>query len=227
MSLDDSASNPPSPQTSIRAFGFAILAGIALIYTGCGLASNLMHGLGMDMIPAEYDDFEDTTLAIVTVTDSSQYSNDVAARDLNRRVGEVLTQKINDVELIRQDQIDHWRDVKGWDATNFVEIGKGVGAQKVLGIELTDLKLRDGPTLYRGSCEARVKVIDVETGNVEYTRSIDEFLYPNLAGQDATGITETRFRKLYLGMLAQEIARSFHPYDMTDRFAIDSKIAHF
>ncbi len=33
-------------------------------------------------------------------------------------------------------------------------------------------------------------------------------------------VTETRFRKLYLSMLAKEIGRSFHAYDMTDRYAI-------
>jgi hypothetical protein len=68
-------------------------------------------------------------------------------------------------------------------------------------------------------------VIDVASGTIEYKRSIDEFNYPTLAGQDSSGITESRFRRLFLSMLAQEISRSFHPYDMTDRFAIDGKFA--
>ena len=68
-----------------------------------------------------------------------------------------------------------------------------------------------------------VKVIDVATGTVDFQRPIDEFTYPTLAGQDVSGTSESRFRKLYLTMLAQEIARSFHPYDMTDRYAIDSQ----
>jgi hypothetical protein len=184
-----------------------------------------MHAAGLDMIPAEHDGLQECTVAVVTVSDSSQYYNDVAARELNRRVSEILTRKVKDIQLVRQDKVEKWRDVNGWDAIDFAEVGKGVEAQKVLGIELSNLRLRDGPTLYRGRSDVAITVIDVETGNVDYERSLDEFTYPNVAGQYTSETTETRFRKLYLGMLAQEIGRSFHPYDMTDRFAIDSAIA--
>lgn len=203
----------------------AAIAVAALLQTGCLHMATLMHAAGLDMIPPEYDELKENTVAVITVSDSSQYYNDVAARELTRRVSEILTKQVKGVQLIREDKVEEWRDVNGWDAVDFAEIGKGVEAQKVLGIELSNLRLRDGATLYRGRSDVVVNVIDVETGTIEYTRSLEEFTYPTVAGQYTSETTEPRFRKLYLGMLAQEIGRSFHPYDMTDRIAMDSAIA--
>ncbi len=177
------------------------------------------------MIPAEYKGLKECTVAVVTVTDSSQYSNDVASRELSRRVSEILTRKVNDVRLVREDKIEQWRDINGWDAIDFAGIGEEVEADKVLGIEVSNLTLRDGATLYRGRADVLVNVIDVATGTIEYTRRLDEYTYPTVAGQYTSETTETRFRKLYLGMLATEIGRSFHAYDMADRIALDSVIA--
>ena len=203
----------------------ALLLGCTLTPVGCTGLATFMHAVGVDMIPAEYDGLEDTTVAVVTLTDSSQYSNDVAARELSRFVGEILTKEVDDIQLVREDKIEQWRDVNGWDSLDFDEIGKGVQAEKVLGIEMAQLKLRDGATLYRGRADVVINVIDAATGNVEYTRTLEEFTYPNIAGQYTSETTETKFRRLYLKMLAEEIGRSFHRYDLTDRIAADSQIA--
>lgn len=204
----------------------ASIGGSAVLQTGClGIASNLMHAVGMDLIPAEYEGLNESTVAIVTITDSSQYTNDVAARELSTRVGQVLTSKGKEVQLVRDDLIAQWRDNNGWDSIDYGEIGAGVKAQRVLAIELFNLRLRDGQTLYRGRADVTIKVIDVETGNVAYTKTLDEYTFPVTTGQHTSETTEAKFRKLYLSMLANEIGRSFHPYDMNERIALDSKIA--
>lgn len=206
-----------------------LFTAIALVISsaGCTGLATFMHAVGMDMIPAEYDELKHKTVAIVALTESSQYSNDVAARELSRFVGQILTSKVKNIQLVREDRIDQWRDMHGWDQINFDEIGKGVGAEKVIGIEVANLRLRDGATLYRGRSDVVVSVIDAETGNVDYSRSLDEFTYPNIAGQYTSETTESKFRKLYLRMLAEEVARSFHRYDLNERIAEDSQIAHY
>lgn len=100
-----------------------------------------------------------------------------------------------------------------------------VGADKVVGIELSNLRLRDGATLYRGRSDVYLRVIDVASGAVDHSRTLDEFTFPSVAGQDANETTELKFQKLYFTMLAQEIGRTFRAYDPTDRFAMDSAIA--
>lgn len=203
----------------------AFLGCAALLQAGCTALATAMHAVGADMIPAEYAELKDATVAVITLTDSSQYANDVSSRELSRFVGEILTKEVKGIQLVREDKIEQWRDVNGWDSLDFDTIGKGVEAEKVLGIELANLRLRDGATLFRGRADVVINVIDAETGNVEYTRTLDEFTYPTIAGQYTSETNETKFRKLYLKMLAQEIGRSFHPYDFTDRIAADSIIA--
>ena len=155
-------------QTWTQVACFSLLAGAALFQAGCGLMSNLIHASGANMIPAKYEGLEETTVAIVTMTDSSQYTDDVAARELSRRIGEILTQKVDDLDLVREDKIQQWRDVNGWDSIDYQAIGEGVQAEKVVVIELTGMKLREGPTLYRGRADVLIKVIDVETGTVDF-----------------------------------------------------------
>ena len=211
-----------------KKYGLAalMLASLLMTQSGCmGLYANLMHAVGADQVPAEYDELPESRLAVVTLTDSSQYSDDVSARLLSRMVGDILLKEVDDVKLVREDQIDQWRDTNGWDSVDLGDIGRGVKADKVLGIELTNLRLREGQTLYRGRANVAIKIIDPKTDDILYRRTIDEFTYPTTAGQHTSETTEKRFRKLYLGMLARQIARSFHPWDMTEDFALDSVIA--
>jgi len=202
---------------------------IALTQSGCVVpfAANLMHAVGADMIPAEYQQLGEKKVAVITSTAGSQYSQDIVAREVNQRVAAILNEKVEEITLVTQDEIDQWRDVNGWDETDATKIAVGVGADKVISIEVADLRLREGATLFRGRSNVRVQAIDVATGKVEYTRSLEDYTYPKLAGQDITETTESRFRKLYLSMVSQEIARSFHPYDLTDRYATDSKIVSY
>ena len=189
------------------------------------MIANVMHALGKDQIPPEFEGLEESTLAIVTVTDGSKYSDDAGARELSRMVGDILITEVKDMKMVREDQISQWRDTNGWDSIDFVSIGRGVKADKVLGIELTNLRLREGATLYRGRADVAIKVIDVATKEVMYSKTLDEFTYPTSAGQYTSETNESKFRKLYFRMLSKQIARSFHPWDLTEDFANDSIIA--
>lgn len=211
---------------AITAFSTLAVALLIATQPGCvGLIANLVHAVGADQIPAEYSGLKNTKLAVVTVTDSSQYSDDISARILSRQVGKILTEEIDKLKLVREDQIEQWRDTNGWDAVDFLSIGRGVEAEQVLGIELTNLQLREGATLYRGRADVTLSVLDVKTGEVLYSREMEDFTYPNTAGQYTSETTESRFRRLYLSMLAKQIGRSFHPYDFSETVALDGAIA--
>lgn len=214
------------PLSTTQLLGSSLLVLLILCQAGClGVLANFVHAVGADKVPAKYKGFKDAKIAIVTVTDSSQYSDDVAARLLSRRVGEILTDEVKGLTLVREDQIEQWRDTNGWDKIDYLAIGKGVKADQVLGIELTNMRLRDGATLYRGRADVRVVVIDTKTGDQLFESSLDEFTYPTTAGQYTTETTETKFQKLYLGVLAKQIARSFYPYDFNETIALDAAIA--
>ncbi|MDA8746429.1 hypothetical protein N9N28_17535 [Rubripirellula amarantea] len=220
------SNSPTSRRRWIQLGMLAAASGIAVTQVGClSMAAQVMHAAGMDLVPAQYEGLEKSTVAIVTVTDNSQYTNDPAARTLSRRVGEELTVNVKDIKLVREDLIEQYRDVHGYDSVDYREVGKEVGADKVLVIELTDLTLRDGMTLYRGRADVFLQVVDVATGNTVFKNSIDQYTFPKSTGQHSSETTEDRFRKLYLRVLAGEIVRMFYAYDSTELIAMDSMIA--
>ena len=218
---------------TVRAASPALIAGVLatialLTQPGClGLVANLAHAVGADKVPAEYKGLKDQKVAVVTVSDSSPYAEDRSARSLNDLVTEILNREIKDIEVIRSEKIDDWRDRNGWDEADYVAIGKGVGATRVLAIELSGLRLREGPNLYRGHADVSVEVIDVATGDREYRKTIEDFTFPRNAAQDAGNVSESKFRRMYLAMVARQVTRLFHSYDLTDDFALDSKFGTF
>ncbi|MEM8911360.1 MAG: hypothetical protein AAGC97_06280 [Planctomycetota bacterium] len=216
----------PSRRLVLANTWFMGLGALLATQSGClGLLSNFMHTIGADRIPAEYVGLEDCKVAIVTLTDSSQYSDDIVARSLTRQLGDQLRGKVDDMVLIRDDKVQQYRDRNGYDALDFASIGQGVGADKVVGIEVSDFKLREGATLFRGRASVRLTVTDVETDVILFAKDIDEYTYPRTAGQYTSETSESRFRKLYLEMLAAQIARTFHPYDFHETVALDGAIA--
>jgi hypothetical protein len=202
------------------------LAAMALCQSGClGLASQVMRVAGMNLIPAEYEGLNKSTVAVVTLTDSSQYTNDSAARDLSRRVGAELTTEGKEITLVREDLVQQYRDVHGYESNDFVSLGKEVKADKVLVIEMTDLSLRDGSTLFQGRADIHLQVVDVASGTSVYTQTIDQYTFPKSTGQHTSETTEKRFTKLYLKMLSKEIGRKFRDWDPTETVAQDVLIA--
>jgi hypothetical protein len=212
-----------SPQASL--FTYLLVCIVLLTQPGClGLAANLMNVVKGHTVKAEFEGLEGQRVAVVTLTDSSQYSDDASARILSRRVSEILLKEVKDVELVREDEVQQWRDRNGWDAIEFIDIGKGVKADKVIAIEMTNLRLRDGATLYRGRAAVTTTVYDVKSGKTEFRKHLDEFTYPETAGQYTSETTEARFRTLYLSVLAARLSRWFHSYDYSDTVAMDATI---
>jgi hypothetical protein len=206
-------------------FTCLLVAIVLLTQSGClGLAANLMNVVKGHTVKAEFKELEGKRVAVVTLTDSSQYSDDASARILSRRVSEILLKEVKDIELVREDEVQQWRDRNGWDAIEFIDIGKGVKADKVIAIEMTNLRLRDGATLYRGRAAVTTTVYDVKSGKTEFRKHLDEFTYPETAGQYTSETTEARFRTLYLSVLAARISRWFHSYDYSDTVAMDATI---
>ncbi|MDM4016328.1 hypothetical protein [Roseiconus lacunae] len=193
--------------------------------TGCApLIANFMHVTGADLTPAAYEGLEKSSVAVVTITENSRFGDDISATMLSHAVGKILTSEVKDIELVRDDEVANWRDVHGWDQIDFAEIGRGVKADKVVAIEVLNLSLQEGPTLFRGQANIHLSVIESKSGEVLFSTDVEDFTYPTIAGGVSTSeTTEARFRKLFVGnILAKRIARQFHPFDARDDFALDS-----
>lgn len=221
----------PTPPTGrpwlVTALPKLAMLAVILAVPGCMGVANLMHAVGLDMIPAEYEGLQDATVAIVATTDSSLYSTDAAATELSQRLAHVFSTEVDDIRLVRHDKVQSWRDAHGYDSADYVDLGRDLNADRVVVVDLKNLQLRDGPTLYRGRADVSLEVIDVESAAVAFTKNLDEYTFPKMTGQYTSETTESKFRKFYLTMLAKEIGRSFHRFDHTDQIAMDGKMAGF
>lgn len=206
----------------------ALLMGIVtLTQAGCiQFVANMINAVHGDNLPAEFDGLQEKKVAVVTVTDTSQYSNDISALMLTRYVSEVMKSEVKGIQLVREDEVEQWRDTQGWESLDYVALGKGVKADKVVSIELTDLRLREGQTMYRGHAGATITVYDMATGSRDFRRTLTDYTYPVTAGLFTTETTEEKFRRVFLDMLGKRIARHFHPYDFRDGVATDAKIVN-
>ena len=185
-----------------------------------------MYAVGADLQPAECETLEGKRTAVVVVTEGTNYRDDIASRILSREISAILEAEVKGIELVREEEIDDWRDNNDWDQLDFAAIGKGVKAEKVVGIEVSDLKLREGQTLYRGRASVTTTVYDMKTETREFRRHLDDFAYPLHAGQYTSETTEPKFRRRFLAVLSRRLARYFHRWDPRETVALDAAIVN-
>lgn len=199
---------------------------VTLPTSGCvGLLSNLMYAVKGEKVPAEFDELKDKKVAVLAISEDVPYRDDVAARMLARHVSEILQTEVKKITIVDEDAVDQWRDKNGWENMDFQALGKAIETDYVLVFEISNLKLREGATLYRGNCGVNTTVYDIAAGKRPFRRQLDDFSYPVNAGQHTTETTEARFRRTFIVILAQRLARYFYNYDFEDSFALDAKIA--
>lgn len=205
-----------------------LLVGALTGASGCvNLASNLMYAFGKNKTPAEYDGFQGKTVAIVCGSERG-LSNDATSTLLTRYLEALLSKNVKEITIIKQDKVDNWLDTNGWSESDYQEIGKGVGADQVLAINMSNLTLRDGMTLYKGKADISVSVYDIaDDGKVVYRKNFPEFEYPKIGGPTITDTSEARFNVLFLTVVSKRIATLFYEADPNDMFAIDAISASY
>lgn len=195
--------------------------------TGCiNLAANLIHAVQGNNRPAEYPGLEGHRVAVVCTTDG-RYGGEACDSILTNNLQVALNTNIGKIELVRSSEIEQWLDVHGRRTTDYVDIGKGVKADRVLAVEVADLELMNGPTLYRGMSDISVSVYDIPTGDILYRKQMPEFAFPTTGGKPVTESSENKFRSFYLGILTQEIGALFYEVDATAHVARDATISRF
>lgn len=195
--------------------------------TGCvRFIANMFHAIQGNERPAEYDGFKEQRVAVVCGTDQG-LSNDATSALMNGYIHMALNQNIKKIELVRPEEIERWLDAHSPDESDYVEIGKAVKAQKLLAIDLSKLRVKDGPTLYRGRCDVGVTVYDIANkGAIVYRKQIPEFTFP----KDSAAIADTsesKFRNLFLKIIANKVAGLFYPVDATAEYGLDATANSF
>jgi hypothetical protein len=123
--------------------------------------------------------------------------------------------------VVKPREVEKWMDENTWE--EYVEIGKALDAELVLGIDLEEFSLDQGQTLYQGRAGLKISLYDVSKGTeTVWEKNLPQTLYPPTSGIPATDKPRAEFRRQFISVLAGQISRHFYDHDSTVDFANDS-----
>ncbi len=127
------------------------------------------------------------------------------------------------IKVVDEREVSEWTDENSWQ--KFVEVGKALKADMVVGIELERFSLQQGPTLFQGNAGLRLVVYDMQNGGRQvYEQSLPRVLFPPNTPIPSTDKSEAEFRRQFLTVLAEQVARHFYAHDSREDFATDANL---
>jgi hypothetical protein len=213
----------------LRSGRWMVVAGLALVVLtqpGCGLMAQVLYVVkGGDKIDPEYAGLQGKSVAVVCVANGSSTGPSSVSSQLERSVGLLLTMKGKKIRVVPQSDVANWIDNNDWNQLDYREIGRGIKADMVLAIDLANLSLHEGSTLYKGRADITMTVYDMTAeGKPAFRRSLPEFSFPKNSARPTTEMSEAKFRVLFIEVLAQHVARYFCPYPIQEGFAGDAAL---
>lgn len=210
-----------SSRFGLLAAGAALLV-IVLTSGGCvGLLAGGLWILRGPNVPPKYDTMREKRVVVVCrLLDYSEYRHSTVPADLARRVSFLLEKNVPKIEMIDQREVENWVDENTWD--DYLEVGRALDADLVLGIDLAQFSIVEGQTVYQGKANVQLQVYDCKTGRRTIDETLPQSLYPPNSMKSASEIQEMAFRREFVGVLADQIGRYFYAHDPRARFAADA-----
>jgi hypothetical protein len=150
------------------------------------------------------------------------YRDATAAKSLATQVSVLLKKQVPKITVIDQQKVAEWTDENSWE--EYPEVGKALGADMVVAIDLTSFSTYQGPTLYQGKATASIKVFDLKDDNkVVFEKDMPQVLYPPNVGKPIADEPENEFCRDFTTVVAYRIARHFFSYDPQKDMAMDAE----
>jgi hypothetical protein len=206
--------------------GLGLLVALLVTVTGgCSIlpfAAYLIKGIST---PAEFNGLKGKKVAVICRPVASlQYQSSSVATELADRVGALLSEHVAKIQVIDQSEVEKWEDENNWE--DYVDIGKALQAEIVVGIDLDQFSLMRGQTLYQGEASIDLAVYDMSRGKRPvFQKVLPQQIFPPNAPVPAAEKSLVEFRQQFLKVLAEQVGRHFYDHDSTVDFAIDS-VAH-
>ncbi len=196
----------------------ALLSGVV---AGCKslMESAALFYEGNDL-PADWDGLKGKKVVVVCRPLTDEFSNTGAARILTEAICDRLKARVKKIQIIDPEKVAKLRDEKGID--DYLEIGKRLKAEKVLGVDIVSFSVLDGQTLFRGRSTVSIQVLDVAEKQREWHKTPPQVEYPKFCSTPAQDLPEGEFRNQFVAVLAEQIARHFYPHDRNEDYGSDA-----
>lgn len=212
-------------QNSLRSRTFAALS-LALLTaaatSGCGLASQLAYIVHGNPVEAKFAGLEGKRVAVVCLDANSLKGPGGEADAIAKAVSANLSYKVPDIEVVRQSEIADWMDNHNEQLTDYRNVGRGVKADMVVGIDLDSFSIHEGQTLLKGRAAVGVKVYDMQKdGALVYENPMHEIAWPESGARHVTE-SEAKFRTFFVHTLAGRISKDFYSYEKIEDYGLDA-----
>jgi hypothetical protein len=214
---------------SRRSIATALFLVLLMSAPGCvGLVAHLINAGWGDLVKARYAGLEEKKVAVVCVARSSMFGPSSSSDEIAEQVEMLLRQRVPKIQIIRQQQVNEWMDKNDWDQSDYVKLGRGIGADQIVGIDILSMAIHDGNTIYRGRSDIEVRVFDIaQGGGVVYTEVLPQIVYPARGITHVTDVSEGEFRRTFLEVVSAQIAHRFYDYDRTEDISRDRTFIGF
>ena len=209
---------------SCLVFSFGLVCFAIATNSGCGLMANAIYIIkGVDL-PSEFDDLKEKKVAVVVST-TAGLNADASGILISRHINELLARNVKKINMVNPEEVDRIINDMPSGERSIPAIGSRLRADYVVLVDVVDLKLREGQTLFRGRSNASVSAYKVTEGERPvFKKTFPEFIYPQ-HGSPITDFDEATFQRIYLSELALRIARTFYPYDPSIDVAKDAAVS--
>jgi hypothetical protein len=195
---------------------------ICMPLAGCNWLSVALYAINPNDIPANFKGLAEKRVVVVCrPVVELQFSDSVVPSELTHLVSQRLKQRVKKIDLVDEDEVAEWVDENTWH--NFAEVGKAMKADMVIGIDLEQFQLHQGPTLFQGEAALNVVVIDVKDGGKQiFNQPLSRVRYPPHTPIPASEKSEPEFRRQFISVLAEQIGRNFYAHESRVDFASDA-----
>lgn len=212
-----------------RSFRFAGLAlallAVAAVLSAGGCAGGMftiMYLLKGNNAPAECDKLKEKRVVVVCrPVVALQYRNARVEHDLAEQVGVLLRENVPKIKVIDHRKAAEWMDENNWD--DYLQVGRALKADMVVGIDLEQFSMLQGQTLYQGKASTQIKVYDCKTGKLVFEKNPPQSVYPPNRVVQTSEKQEGEFRREFIRVLADQIGRCFYEHDPHADIALDAR----
>jgi hypothetical protein len=191
---------------------------------GCGLMANALYIVKGADAPAEFDELKEKKVAVIVSTDAG-LNADASGILLSRHINELLARNVKKIDMVNPEEVDRIINDQPIASRSVPIIGGRLRADYVVLVEISNLKLREGQTLFKGRSNVVLTAYKVSEGDKSvFRKSFPEFVYPQ-HGAPVTDFDEVQFQRIYLAELALRVARTFYPYDPSIDVAKDAAVS--
>jgi hypothetical protein len=206
----------------VRVFAFLAVAMVLATAPGCGMLPTIAYWVKGNKVPARFSGLKDKRVAVVCLDANSLKGPGSEADNIAKAVARSLGFNIPNIKLVRHSEVADWFDNHDQDVADYADIGRGVKADMVVGIDLERFSIHEGQTLLKGRAALVTRVYDMQRGGeVVYESPQREIAWPESGARHVTE-NEANFRVAFIQTLAMKISHEFYDYDAEEDYGLDA-----